>query len=184
LVLGVLISAVQGQTGLGAAGTLNYPGLAASDLNHSRFGLGGGYEFFARHKLIQLSPGILFHARYSYRRFYNAIALPYTATTPFNFSYLSISVLAPLKQFNTIIVYAGGAANLVTINGGRDFLKVTEVSLIPDISTGVELYLSKNYNIFSEVSMQFGSVPVRDDIIPLTGLRFSLGVTMFLLSEE
>jgi hypothetical protein len=184
LVLGLLVSLIQGQTGIGAAGTLNYPGLSASDLYHSRFGAGGGYEFFARHKLIQFSPDILFHARYSYRRYYNAVNLPYTSTTRFDFTYLSISVLCPVKQSGDIVLYGGGGLNLATINGGRDYLKVTNVSLIPDIISGAELYLSKNYNIFSEVSFQFGSVPVRADVIPLNGLRFSIGVTMFLINEE
>jgi len=182
----ILVSADCGltQTGLGVTGTLNYPGFVPSDLYNSRFGLGGGYEFFARHNLIQFGSAIFFHARYNYRKYLNDINLPFTAATRFYFTYLSVSVLCDVKRSNNFNIYTGGGVNLVTINAARDFLKVTETSLIPEVLSGVELYLSKNYNIFAECAVQFGSVPVRDDRIPLTGVRFAIGATMFFIEAE
>jgi len=179
-----MISITQGQTGLGVAGTLNYPGFSASDRYNSRFGMGGGYEFFARHKIVEISPGIEFHARYNYRKYYNSIRLPYTTTTDFNFTYLSISILSPLKRIKNITIYGGVGADMVTITAARDFLRVTEVGLLPDIFTGIEWYPSKNYNLFGEICFQYGQVRVGQDNVPLTGLRFSLGATMFFMADE
>ncbi len=184
LILGLLIAPIQAQTGLGVAGTLNYPAFFSSDLYNSRFGIGGGYELFARHKILEIGPGLVFNARYNYRRYFNSIRLPFTATTNFNFTYLSISILSPLKRSDTITVYGGGGVSMATITAARDFLRVTEVCLLPDIISGVELYFSKNYNIFGEICFQYGQVRVSHDNIPLTGLRFSIGATMFLSAEE
>ena len=64
------------------------------------------------------------------------------------------------------------------------FKKVAEVSLLPDLISGVEWYPGKNYNIFAEICFQYGQVRVSHDLIPLNGLRFSLGATMFLIAEE
>jgi hypothetical protein len=183
-VLVVLISTTRGQTGIGVTGTMYYPGFFASEVFHSRFGIGGGYEFFARHKILEIDPALEFHARYNYRRYYDSIRLPYTATTNFNFTYLSIAVLSPLKQFKRITLYGGGGVNMATITAARDFLQVTEVCLLPDIISGIELNLSRNYNLFGEICFQFGQVRVGQDNIPLTGLRFSLGATMFFIADE
>jgi hypothetical protein len=187
LIIGLLIIPIQAQTGLGGAGTLYYPGFYNSDLHNSRFGLGGGFEIFARHKLFEIKPDIVLHARYNYRRYYDRINLPSAGTTNFNFTYLSISVLFPLIRFNAVTFYGGGGFNMATItssSSGYYFNKVAEASLLPDIFSGVEWYLGKNYNVFAEICFQYGQVRVNHDLIPLTGLRFSLGATMFLIAEE
>lgn len=186
IIILLLLTVVSGlsQTGLGITGTLNYPGFAESDLYHSHFGLGGGYEFFARHQLIRAGDSFTLHARYNYRKYVNDINLPFTATTRFYFTYLSVSVLYDIKRIKSFNIYCGGGLNLATINAARDFLKVTETGLIPEVLSGVEFYLSKNYNVFFEGTIQFGSVNVRNDRIPLTGVRISIGVTMFLIEGD
>ena len=73
---------------------------------------------------------------------------------------------------------------MATITAARDFLRVTEVGLLPDIFTGIEWYPGKYYNLFGEISFQYGQVHVGQDNIPLTGLRFSIGATMFFIADE
>ena len=185
--LGLLITPLRSQTGLGVAGTIYYPGFFASDLNHSRFGLGGGYEIFARHKLFEINPDIVLQARYNYRKYYDKINLPATGTTSFNFTYLSVSILTPIKQYASATIYSGAGISMATITSTVNsyyFKKVAEVSLLPDLISGVEWYPGKNYNIFAEICFQYGQVRVSHDLIPLSGLRFSLGATMFLIAEE
>ncbi len=187
VMLGLLITPLRSQTGLGVAGTLYYPGFFSSELNNSRFGLGGGYELFARHKLLEINPDIVLQARYNYRKFYDKINLPATGTTSFNFTYLSISILSPIKQYDTVTIYGGAGISMATITSTVNsyyFKKVAEVSLLPDLISGVEWYPGKNYNIFAEICFQYGQVRVSHDLIPLSGLRFSLGATMFLIAEE
>jgi hypothetical protein len=96
-------------------------------------------------------------------------------------------VLFPLKHYDAFTVYGGGGVSMATINSSVNsyyFKKVAEVSLIPDLISGIEWYPGKNYNIFVELSFQYGQVRVNHDLVPLSGLHFSVGATMFLIAEE
>ena len=76
--------------------------------------------------------------------------------------------------------YAGAGAALVNVQANKDLLDVNDSIIIPEVLTGMAYFLSEYYNVFLDLAVQFGSVKVRNDTIPLTGLRLILGLTMYL----
>lgn len=176
----LLFVQAQAQFGIGAAGGGIYPGLFQSEINNSKFDLGGGYELFARHKLFQLGDVVNVDAKYSYRKYFSQSYLPFTADTRFIFDYLCLDLTSTLARTEILHYYAGAGIALVNVHANKDFLEVNDSVIIPEILTGMAYFLSKYYNIFIDLGMQFGSVQVRNDTIPLTGLRFILGATMYL----
>lgn len=171
---------IYAQVGIGVGGGLFYPGITESDLYGSRFVAGAGYEFFARHKLLTLSANLTVHAKYNYQFYFSDIDLPFTRKTRFTFNYLNIAVFSPLYEWDLLRLTAGGGMGLVTVNADRDFLSVTESVLVPHLQLGVEKNLGKFFNFYTDLLFQFGSFPVRDDNLPINGIRLMAGFTMFL----
>jgi opacity protein-like surface antigen len=169
------------QVGIGiSCGTL-YPGLISSDQSGSRFEAGWGYEIFFRHDIAQIADSLFITGRYSYRNYSNQIELPNVLDTWFKFKYLTVNGLVDFYNLDPIFFYAGIGLSLVSINAEKDLLRVTETEFIPEILLGCEWLISRHYNFFAEISMQYGAVNnVLDEKISLTGFRLILGATMFL----
>jgi len=168
------------KVGIGAAGGGLYPGILQSEIHKSNFELGAGYEFFARHKLFQLSDRMNVDAKYSYRKYFSQAYLPFTTDTRFSFDYLVLDLTSTMIQSEQLHFYAGAGIALVNVHANKDFLDVNDSVILPEILTGMAYYFSNFYNVFLDLGWQFGSVKVRNDTIPLTGLRLILGATMFL----
>jgi len=168
------------RVGIGAAGGILYPGLLKSELYGSRFELGGGYEIYARHRLFQLGSHAKVDARYFYRKYYCTSELPYTADTRFSFDYLAINLSTAFKEGESYHIYAGAGIALTNTQAAKDFLNVNDSLILPELMAGVTYFWNKDYDVFLEMGIQFGSIQVRDDHVPVTGLRLTLGATMYL----
>ena len=169
------------QFGIGASGGLLHPGFLEAEPSGSKFKAEWGYELFVRHDLIQIDESFSIQGRYAYRHFTNKIKLPNLLDTWFRFNYLTVDLLATFKRFDDISLYTGLGVSLLTINADKDWLNFTGTLFLPEIILGSEWMLSLHYNLFSEISMQFGSIKdVNRESIPITGVRFIIGATMFL----
>ena len=176
----VIVTNANAKFGIGAGAGIIYPGFSESSLYGSQFGLGGGFDIFLRHTLLQFSDSLRIEARYSYRNYKADVNLPKTGATRFGFNYLGLGLFMNFISFGDFDLYAGGGANLLTVQASKDFLDVTETLLMPEVSAGIEWNLSQYYNLFSQIDFQFGSIMVRDDILPMHGFRLIIGGTMFL----
>ena len=169
------------QFGIAAGGGVIYPGFAKSDLYGSQFGAGAGFDVMMRHKLLTITDEYSLDARYSYKHYFSDVNLPFSSTSRFLFSYLTLSVTADIFHLTDFDIYIGGGASLMTSNASLDYIKdVIETAFLPEITTGVEWNLALHYNLFAQLDFQFGEIMVHDDNLPLHGLRFVLGGTMFL----
>jgi hypothetical protein len=182
-----LISTVKlciAQVGVGVGGGILHTGFLKSELNNSQFEVGMGYEFFARHKLFEITQQIGIDAKYSFRKYASRADLPFTASTRFDFNSLVVDFLTNFKKISDWQIYGGVGLAMVTASAEKDFLRVTETIFVPEILLGIELVLSKYFNFFSEFQFQFGSVKISysqyDDHLPITGGRIFVGGTMFL----
>ena len=183
IVIFSLNNSIWSQVGIGAGGGGLYPGLRKSDLHQSQFILGGGFDFFVRHTLSKLGEDNFITARYSYRNYFNDIDLPRSGKTRFIFNYLSVDVSIILKSFTDFDIYGGAGISLIDAAGEMHFTQnITETVLLPELLTGVEYKIGKYFNLFGEFLFQIGSIEVQDDVIHLTGFRFMIGGTMFLIN--
>jgi hypothetical protein len=174
---------VQAQIGLGASAGMLNPGLNKSDVTETQFDPAWGYEFFIRHNLVQIGDSLMLKARWSYRHYKTTIELPNVLEVWFKFNYLTVDLFIDLVRSEQLILYSGLGGSLVSVTAEKDFFEVTEAEFVPEILLGVELLLSQNYNLFTEISFQYGSVKTEYDEISMTGFRIVLGATMFLISE-
>ena len=181
----ILISATsaEAQIGLGAAAAMLNPGFSKSDVSHSQFDPGWGYEFLIRHNLVQIGDSLLLKARWSYRYDKTTIKLPNVLEIWFKFNYLTLNFFVDVIKSKNFALYSGLGGSLVSVNAEKDFLKVAETIFIPEVLLGGELMLSKYYSLFTEFSFQSGSVKTDYDMLPMTGFRMVIGATMFLISE-
>lgn len=176
-----LFSITSAQVGIGAGGGLNYPGITASDLHNSRFVVGVGYDVFVRHKLIKITKEQQLNAKYSVSNYFSDIDLARAGKTRFNFNYLSIEVLTPLKALNSFIIIGGAGLHIVNITAVKKYTEDTNESIIiPSVIVGTEYWFNENYNIFTNFNFQFGEFNDNSQNIPVHGFRFQLGATMFL----
>jgi hypothetical protein len=190
LLLGITVFFYQtnATVGIGAGGGILNPGFMKSDLYGSRFIAGGGYEFFARHKLIEFGPKFMVDARYAYRNYYCDIDLT-IGKIRFQFNYLNIELITKIKRLNHWQIYGGTGSGILSISGSPRYAKsIYETIIVPEILTGIEYLFGNDFNLFAEFLFQFGSFNLildksRTDIVPVTGVRFILGGTMFLSSE-
>jgi hypothetical protein len=183
LTLFILISvqSARAEFGIGAAGGILYPGLIKSEISSSQFRTGWGYELFLSHNIFRLSDTLQVKARWSYRQYINEIELPYILDTWFTFRYLNINLLTDFYHFDTFALYAGIGANLVSVRANRDFFDYTETSFAPELNFGLKWILSQNYEIFSELSVQYGQInDVFEEDISIFGFRLVIGATMYL----
>jgi hypothetical protein len=175
--------------GIGAAGGILYPGFMKSDLHDSRFIAGGGYEFFAKHKLIEFGPKFRIDARYAYRNYFCDIDLT-IGKIRFQFNYLNIELIIKIKRWHNWQVFTGSGVGLLSIGGSPRYHKsINETILVPEVISGIEYLFGNDFNLFAEFLFQFGSFQYdlnreRRENIPVTGLRFVIGGTMFLSSAE
>lgn len=176
----ILVANVSAKFGIGAGAGIIYPGFSKSSLYGSQFGAGAGFDIFIRHTILNFSDSLHIDARYSYRNYKADVNLPKTATTRFNFSYLGLNLFMNILRFSDFYLYSGVGASMVTVQAAKDYLDVTEILIMPEISVGIEWNLSTHYNLFSQFDLQFGSINVRDDILPVNGFRLIIGGTMFL----
>jgi opacity protein-like surface antigen len=174
------ISEMRAQVGIGVGGGVIYPGFLKSDLSESQFEFGAGYEIFARHKLFKLSDNINIDAKYSYRKYYSQANLPFTAETRFTFDYLVFDLTTVISGSESFQFYAGAGVSLTNVQAAKDFLEVNETEVVPEVLAGMAYFFSEFYNIFMELSFQYGAVKVREDKVPFTGMRLMIGATMFL----
>lgn len=175
-----IITETKAQVGIGVGGGIIYPGFIKSDLSESQFELGAGYEIFARHKLFKISDNVNIDAKYSYRKYFSQVNLPFTAETRFAFDYLVFGLSTVFSGSESFQFYAGAGVSLTNVQAAKDFLEINETEVVPEVLTGMAYFFSKFYNVFMEFSFQYGAVKVRDDTIPFSGMRFMIGATMFL----
>jgi hypothetical protein len=124
-------------------------------------------------------------ARYAFRYYYSDIDLPSNSVTRFTFTYLTIGLTWDAVRISDIQIYAGPAVSLVTAKAPQRYVNdITESLMIPEILTGAEWIINENFNVFAELGVQFGSVNITSDILPLNGLRVMIGGTMFLTTRE
>jgi len=172
------------QIGLGASAGMLHPGLIKSEVSETQFDPGWGYELFIRHNLVQIADSLMLKARWSYRHYKTTIELPYVLEIWFKFNYLTLDLIIDLVKSEKFALYSGLGGSLVSVNAEKDFLKITETEFVPELLVGGELLLSRNYNLFTEFSFQFGSIKnVYEETISMTGFRIVIGATMFLISE-
>lgn len=181
----LIVPASQAQFGIGASGGLLYPGLISSDPSGSQFKIGGGYELFFRHGLFSFGDSSIVSARYAYRYNQNMIELPYVLDTHFKFKYLSVNLFADIYKYCDLSMYTGFGVSLVTINAEKDFYQFTDTQFVPEIILGSEWMFYPHHNIFAEISFQYGQLKdVLGESISLAGIRFVLGITMFLVNQD
>ena len=169
------------QVGIGAGGGLHYPGFSSSDNGNSKFNIGAGWDVFVRHRLIKINEDIIFHARYSVSNYFSDIELVSIGNTRYYFSYLSVEILTPIKKINSFSIVGGAGINLISITAVQKYTEDTNESLfIPSILIGAEYWLNQNYNIFGNINFQFGEFEDNEQNLPVNGLRFQVGATMFL----
>jgi len=174
------------KTGIAASGGLLYPGFFKSDRYGSQFRIGPGFDLMLRHRLFNFSPSFVVNSRYSIRNYYCDVNLS-DGSTRFQFAYLSIDLTIPIKRISHWQFYGGGGISLTNISGKRDFFNdsVTDTALMPEIETGVEFLFGENFNLYFEMMLQYGAISIKEDkdVIPVHGVKLSLGGTMFLTSE-
>ena len=169
------------QVGIGAGGGLNYPGLSSSDNGNSKFNIGAGWDVFVRHRIIKINEDITFHARYSVSNYFSDIELVSIGNTRYYFSYLSVEILTPIKKINSFSIVGGAGINLISVTAVQKYTENTNESLfIPSVLIGAEYWLNQNYNIFGNINFQFGEFEDNEQNLPVNGLRFQVGATMFL----
>lgn len=173
------------EAGLGAGGGLLYPGFQSSKKYNSRYGAGFGFDLMIRHTLITFDSSTTIDARYAFRSYYSDIDLPSNSVTRFSFNYLVVGLTFDAVKIHDFQVYGGLAAALITAKAQPMYVDdITETLILPEILTGIEWELNPSYNLFSEFGFQFGSLDITSDILPITGIRWMLGATMFLTIQD
>ena len=181
----LLATWVYAEVGFGAGGGILYPGFQSSSSYGSQFRAGFGFDLFARHTLISIDSVNVIDARYAFRSYYSDTDIPSAGVIRFGFTYLCVGLTWDALKISDFQIYAGGAAALVTAKAQQKYVDdVTESLMIPEILTGVEWEINSNYNLYTEIAFQFGSVDITSDILPVTGFRITAGGTMFLTTQE
>jgi hypothetical protein len=184
IVFFILVSVKSGfsQFGIGAAGGTSYPGMLESEPTGNHFQAGWGYELFIRHNLIKISDSFVIDGRYAYRHYTNEIELPFVLSTWFSYNYLTLCFLTTIKKLGEVSLYTGIGGSLVNITADKDFFDFTDSIFLPEIIFGSAWQIGSYYNLFGEISFQHSHLnDVLHEKIPLTGIRFIVGATMFLI---
>jgi len=174
----------ESRIGFAVGGGAIYPGFQQSSVFGSRFGTGAGFEIFVRHGLMELSPERTLQARYMVRSYFSDTELPFVEDIRFTFAYFSVDIFTQVLKLGTWPLYAGGGASLVNVSGAKDFTDITESILMPEVFVGIEWPVDNSFNLFGEVLIQFGEFNSDRDVLPVTGMRFMIGGTMFLSQVE
>jgi len=120
-----------------------------------------------------------------FRYYRSQIELPFVLDTWFKFRYLTLNLFTDIVSDESLAFYVGLGGSLVTLNADKDFISITESIFVPELALGGEYFLSRNYSVFTELSFQTGSVNIDlDESLSLMGIRFIIGVTMYLLNQE
>ena len=181
----IIMQSARAQFGIGGAGGILNPGLVKSDSSGSQFNTGWGYELFITHNVIKIADTLQIKARWSYRQYINEIELPYILGTWFTFKYLTINFLVDIYHFDEFALYTGFGVSLVSVRANRDFFDYTDSIFVPELDLGLKWILSQNYNLFSELSFQYGKLSdIFGENIPVSGLRFVIGAVMYLSEEK
>jgi len=181
----LLIQSAKAQFGIGGAGGVLYPGLMKSESSGSQFKTGWGYELLFTHNVMQIADTLRIKARWSYRQYINEIELPYILDTWFTFKYLTVNLLVDISEFDDFALYTGLGASLVSVRANKDHFDYTETTFVPELDLGLKWILSQHYNVYSELSIQYGSISdVFEEEIPITGFRFVIGAVMYLAEVE
>jgi hypothetical protein len=182
----LVTSPLFGKTGIAASGGLLYPGFFKSERYGSQFRIGPGFDLMLRHRLFKFSPSFAIDSRYSIRNYYCDVNLS-DGSSRFQFAYLSIDLTIPIKRISHWQFYGGGGLSLTNISGKRDFFNdtVTGTALMPELVSGVAYLFGENFNLYLDLMVQFGSISIEEDkdVIPVHGIKVSLGGTMFLSSD-
>ena len=131
VVLLILFSVSYAQFGLGASAGMLYPGLGKSDVSKSRFDPGWGYEFFIRHNVVQIGDSFMIKARWSYRYYKTTTELPNVLEIWFKFNYLTLDFFTNITSSESMTLYTGCGASLVSVSAEKDFTEVTESIFLP-----------------------------------------------------
>jgi opacity protein-like surface antigen len=177
---------ISGKTGIAAGGGLLYPGFFKSERYGSQFRIGPGFDLTLRHRLFKITPSFIIDSRYSIRNYYCDVNLS-DESARFHFAYLSIDLTVPFTTISQWQFYGGGGLSLANISGKRDYFNetVTGTALMPEILAGVEFLFGENFNLYFEMMLQYGSISidVDKDVIPVHGVKLSLGGTMYLTAD-
>lgn len=176
----VIALPLQARMSLSAAGGVLYPGLEKSPNFESRFIAGPGYEFSMQHDLFTISEGWPVRARYAIQNYNADISLPFVETANFKFNYFSIQLFTDLGMFSSLDWYAGAGAALLNVSASKDFTDIDETIILPQFLLGARYALGADFAVYGEGKFQVGTFDSGNDTIPLSGLGFSLGLSMYI----
>ena len=176
--------ALQAQIGVGAAGSLAWPGVQASSPSSIRFKPGAGYQFFFRHDVAALGGGRL-HLKYAAGKSAHRADLPQAGETAYKFSTFSIEALWEAAPAASGIRWYGGAgAGLLSLVSENRFrANYSDESIVPQITGGARWNWFEGFDAFAEPVFRYGQTQAGPESIPVTSLRLNIGLTMF-ISEE
>ena len=178
--LAVFTMKAYSQVGIGTQATINYPGVLQSEKYDIRFKTGTGYGFFARHDVYD-SNSVNIDIRY------NAVIMNHKANLPkgqkakYDFSNFSIELLMKFYNKKRSSFYAGiGIGLLSLISEDRFRATYSDQNIYPVLFGGWAYKWAEGFDLFMELKTGYGETEAGPENIPVTGLAFNLGITMYL----
>jgi hypothetical protein len=168
------------QVGLGTQAMLNHPGLIQSKKHDIRFKAGSGYGFFVRHDVYD-SNSVDIDFRYIAVVSEHKANLPLGEKAKYDFSNFSIEVLIKSSNSKPSSFYAGFGIGLLSLNSTDRFRQTyTDQTFYPLLIGGWSYNWAEGFDLFMEIKAGFGSNDAGPESIPVTGLSFNLGLTMYI----
>ncbi len=182
IILLILFSstALYSQIGLGTLATINHPGLLESSKYEIHFEVGTGYGFFVRHDVYDSSS-----TNIDFR--YNAVVMQHKANllqgeqAEYDFSNFSIEAMISFLSDVHSSFYGGVGIGLLSIISKDKFRATyTDQTIYPVLFTGWSYNWAKGFDLFMELKTGIGESKAGPESIPVTGLAFNLGLTMYI----
>lgn len=177
------------QVGVGTFGIVKYPGLLKSNKYDIRFKTGIGYGFFVRHDVLKLETGRIdfrYIATISEHPANLPGGLPENQDADYSFSNFSIDVIYIFTNKKNYKYYAGLSMNMLrTVSKDKIRFTYNGSAFYPALLVGWDYNFIEGFNLFAELNTSYGSTDKKagPEEIPITGISFLLGVTMY-ISEE
>ncbi len=177
--------ALQAQIGVGAAGSLAWPGVQASSPSSIRFKPGAGYRFFFRHDVSGLYGGRL-HLKYAAGKSVHRVDLPQAGETVYKFSDFTIDLLWETKPTDGDMRWYVGAGGglLALVSDNRYRANYSDEFFIPQLTAGTRWNWYEGFDAYAEVVLRYGETGAGPEPLPVTSVRLTIGFTMFISEEE
>jgi hypothetical protein len=172
------------QIGLGVTGAYAYPGLQSSKQFNIHFAGGIGYGFFIKHDFFKIAE------KKTYLR-YLAFITNHRANLPgavsgsndsdYRFSNLSIDLLYEFFVKEKNKYYTGLSLNLLqTLSEGKFRETYSGSTIYPSLCIGSDYYLVEGFDAFAELHFGIGKTDAGPEDIPISGISFLIGITMYI----